>query len=107
MTGQEETRPLGTDVRSVDGQRSHSYPLGGGHESPESDEMGSQQHQPGLRSSHVVMVGVPAEVAVAIALASFFIGAALTGMLCCVHHRKAAQKGVRKSRSTVKSIVVA
>ncbi len=50
---------------------------------------------PGLHSSHVVMVGVPAEIAVAIALASFIIGAALTGMLCCIHHRKAVPKSVR------------
>merc|ERR1712045_137529 len=45
-----------------------------------------------LRSSHVVMVGVPAEIAVAISLASFLIGASLTGMLCCIHHRRAMSK---------------
>ncbi len=50
---------------------------------------------PGIHSSHKVMVGVPAEIAVAIALASFVIGAALTGMLCCIHHRKAVPKSVR------------
>ena len=48
-----------------------------------------------LRSSHVVMVGVPAEIAVAISLASFLIGASLTGMLCCIHHRRAMSKTVR------------
>jgi len=48
-----------------------------------------------LRSSHVVMVGVPAEIAVAISLASFLIGASLTGMLCCIHHRRAMSKTTR------------
>ena len=47
---------------------------------------------PSLHSSHVVMVGVPAEIAVVIALASFVIGAALTGLLCCVHHRRSMPK---------------
>ncbi len=55
----------------------------------------SSVESPGLHSSHVVMVGVPAEMAVVIALASFVIGATLTGMLCCVHHRKVAPKMVR------------
>jgi hypothetical protein len=41
------------------------------------------------------MVGVPAEIAVAIALASFVVGAGLTGLLCCVHHRKTVPKTVR------------
>jgi len=41
------------------------------------------------------MVGVPAEIAVAISLASFLIGASLTGMLCCIHHRRAMSKTVR------------
>ena len=49
---------------------------------------------PVLHSAHVVMVGVPAEIAVAISIASFLIGAALTGMLCCIHHRKALPKSV-------------
>ena len=49
---------------------------------------------PSLRSAHIVMVGVPAEIAVAISVASFIIGAALTGMLCCIHHRKAMPKSV-------------
>jgi len=52
------------------------------------EELGSAS----LRSSHVVMVGVPAEIAVAISLASFLIGASLTGMLCCIHHRRAMSK---------------
>ena len=51
---------------------------------------------PSLRSAHIVMVGVPAEIAVAISIASFIIGAALTGMLCCIHHRKAMPKSVRR-----------
>jgi hypothetical protein len=54
----------------------------------------TSRESPGLHSSHVVMVGVPAEIAVAIALASFVIGAGLTGMLCCIHHRKAVPKTV-------------
>ena len=41
-------------------------------------------------------VGVPAEVAVVIALASFIVGAGLTGLLCCIHHRKATPKTVSK-----------
>ena len=49
---------------------------------------------PSLHSSHVIMVGVPAEIAVAISLASFLIGAALTGMLCCIHHRRTMSKTV-------------
>ena len=57
----------------------------------EEDDLGSAS----LRSSHVVMVGVPAEIAVAISLASFLIGASLTGMLCCIHHRRAMSKTVR------------
>merc|ERR1712223_1988688 len=59
------------------------------------------QHQslesPVLHSAHVVMVGVPAEIAVAISIASFLIGAALTGMLCCIHHRKALPKSARNT----------
>jgi hypothetical protein len=47
---------------------------------------------PSLHSSHVVMVGVPAEIAVVIALASFIIGAVLTGLLCCIHHRRSLPK---------------
>ena len=43
-----------------------------------------------------LQVGVPAEVAVVIALASFIVGAGLTGLLCCIHHRKATPKTVRK-----------
>ena len=39
-------------------------------------------------------MGVPAEVAVVIALASFIVGAGLTGLLCCIHHRKATPKSV-------------
>ena len=50
---------------------------------------------PSLHSSHVVMVGVPAEIAVVIALASFVIGAALTGLLCCVHHRRTMPKVIQ------------
>ena len=52
------------------------------------------ESQASLHSAHVVMVGVPAEIAVAISVASFLIGAALTGMLCCIHHRKAMPKSV-------------
>lgn len=52
---------------------------------------------PVLHSAHVVMVGVPAEIAVAISIASFLIGAALTGMLCCIHHRKALPKSARNT----------
>ena len=37
---------------------------------------------------------MPAEVAVVIALASFIVGAGLTGLLCCIHHRKATPKSV-------------
>lgn len=55
----------------------------------------SNQSPPSLHSSHVVMVGVPAEIAIAIAIASFVIGAALTGMLCCVLHRQRPPKMVR------------
>ena len=29
-----------------------------------------------------------------IALASFIVGAGLTGLLCCIHHRKATPKSV-------------
>lgn len=53
----------------------------------------------GLRSAQVLMVGVPTEIAVAIALASFIIGAALTGLLCCVHHRNYAAKIMRMRRN--------
>ncbi|TRY62871.1 hypothetical protein TCAL_02037 [Tigriopus californicus] len=53
----------------------------------------------GLRSAQVLMVGVPTEIAVAIALASFVIGAALTGLLCCVHHRNYASKIMRIRRN--------
>lgn len=55
----------------------------------------ASSESPSLRSAHVVMVGVPAEIAVAISIASFLIGAALTGMLCCIHHRKALPKSAR------------
>ena len=42
-----------------------------------------------------VMVGVPVPFAVAIALASFVIGASLAGILCCIHHRKSTPKVIR------------
>ena len=48
-----------------------------------------------LHHSHAVMVGVPLEIAVAVALASFVIGAALTGILCCIHHKKSTPKMLR------------
>ena len=64
---------------------------GGGVSEGEDDDDGAS---PGMHSSHVVMVGVPKEIAVAIALASFVIGAVLTGLLCCVHHRKLEMKNV-------------
>ena len=57
-------------------------------------EKTENESQASLHSAHVVMVGVPAEIAVAISVASFLIGAALTGMLCCIHHRKAMPKSV-------------
>jgi hypothetical protein len=57
---------------------------------------------PSLHSSHVVMVGVSAEIAVVIAVASFGIGALLTGMLCWVHHRRSMPK-VRPSISQILS----
>lgn len=47
---------------------------------------------PTHHSSHAVMVGVPLEIAIAVALASFVIGAALTGILCCIHHKKSSPK---------------
>ena len=51
--------------------------------------------RPALHSSHVVMVGVSAEVAIAIAVASFAMGAALTGALCYfLQFRKNAAKRV-------------
>ena len=56
------------------------------------EELPPYQESPGLHSSHVVMVGVPAEIAVAISLASFLIGAALTGMLCRIHQRRSLKK---------------
>ena len=58
------------------------------------DTNDGSESQASLHSAHVVMVGVPAEIAVAISVASFLIGAALTGMLCCIHHRKAMPKSV-------------
>jgi len=45
-----------------------------------------------MHHSHAVMVGVPLEIAIAVALASFVIGAALTGVLCCIHHKKGTPK---------------
>ena len=47
------------------------------------------------RNLHGVMVGVPVPFAVAIALASFVIGASLAGILCCIHHRKSTPKVIR------------
>lgn len=69
-----------------------------GHEAmtqPKVAEADNNESQASLHSAHVVMVGVPAEIAVAISVASFLIGAALTGMLCCIHHRKAMPKSAR------------
>ena len=69
-----------------------------GHEAmtqPKVAEADNNESQASLHSAHVVMVGVPAEIAVAISVASFLIGAALTGMLCCIHHRKAMPKSVK------------
>ena len=37
-----------------------------------------------------------------IALASFIVGAGLTGLLCCIHHRKATPKTVSKLRHSFK-----
>jgi hypothetical protein len=48
--------------------------------------------KPPMHHSHAVMVGVPLEIAIAVALASFVIGAALTGILCCIHHKKSVPK---------------
>ena len=50
-------------------------------------------------------VGVPAEVAVVIALASFIVGAGLTGLLCCIHHRKATPKTVSKFHPSLISVI--
>ena len=56
---------------------------------------GDPPSRPALHSSHVVMVGVSAEVAIAIAVASFTMGAALTGALCYfLQFRKNAAKRV-------------
>ena len=56
---------------------------------------GDPPSRPALHSSHVVMVGVSAEVAIAIAVASFAMGAALTGALCYfLQFRKNAAKRV-------------
>ena len=52
----------------------------------------NEKEKPPMHHSHAVMVGVPLEIAIAVALASFIIGAALTGILCCVHHKKSAPK---------------
>lgn len=72
--------------------------------------IGSQvaAESPSLHSSHVVMVGVSAEIAVVIAVASFGIGALLTGMLCWVHHRRSMPK-VRalKPEKRVKTLIYA
>ena len=65
---------------------------------------GASPESPSLHSAHVVMVGVPTEIAVAISVASFLIGAALTGMLCCIHHRKALPKSARHHRGVDDSI---
>ena len=51
-----------------------------------------EEEQPPMHHSHAVMVGVPLEIAIAVALASFVIGAALTGILCCIHHKKSTPK---------------
>ena len=67
------------------------------------EEFPPHQESPGLHSSHVVMVGVPAEIAVAISLASFLIGAALTGMLCRIHQRRSLKKS--EVRTTYNKLV--
>ena len=52
----------------------------------------NENGKPPMHHSHAVMVGVPLEIAIAVALASFVIGAALTGVLCCIHHKKSTPK---------------
>ena len=52
----------------------------------------NENGKPPMHHSHAVMVGVPLEIAIAVALASFIIGAALTGVLCCIHHKKSTPK---------------
>jgi hypothetical protein len=52
----------------------------------------NEKGKPPMHHSSAVMVGVPLEIAIAVALASLVIGAALTGILCCVHHKKSAPK---------------
>ncbi|XP_071750219.1 transforming growth factor beta receptor type 3 [Lepeophtheirus salmonis] len=71
-----------------------------------SDEEDSGVPNSGLRSSHVIMVGVPTEVAVAISIASFVIGASLTGILCCLHHRKKIPKESRRSMHELRHVNV-
>ena len=67
--------------------------------SPRSDNSNNEESvllnengKPPMHHSHAVMVGVPLEIAIAVALASFVIGAALTGVLCCIHHKKSTPK---------------
>ena len=62
--------------------------------SPRSDNSNNEESvllnengKPPMHHSHAVMVGVPLEIAIAVALASFVIGAALTVALCCIHHK--------------------
>ncbi len=62
----------------------------------QSERSSVSSESPSLHSAHVVMVGVPAEIAVAISVASFILGALLMGMLCCIHNRKTLPKAVSK-----------
>ena len=79
---------------SADSWQQQNTPMNNNHNSNQTPVAGLPE-SPSLHSSHVVMVGGPAEIAVVIALASCVIGAALTGLLCCVHHRRSMPK-VRK-----------
>jgi hypothetical protein len=60
-----------------------------------------EKGKPPMHHSHAVMVGVPLEIAIAVALASFVIGAALTGVLCCVHHKKSTPKSAWRNGDVI------
>ena len=83
------------DIPFDDDVFGHYKPSGGNKDDKKYGDVGPEENNdrpPTHHSSHAVMVGVPLEIAIAVALASFVIGAALTGILCCIHHKKSSPK---------------
>ena len=54
----------------------------------------NENYKSPIHQSRSVIMEISIEIGIAVVLASFVIGASLTGMLCCIHYKKLApEKG--------------